>query len=1648
MRITCSQHTTPALLSASNIWPHFRNRRDFHPLLKLQVLFDQILRKVSPEVVAAGSLKKGKKRAGSPLPLGQAPKKRKGTPNGEVSNNDLKSQASISLDLEPFLQHSNGGMLPVWRHRFTLRYIDGSNETFSPEFRKVLSSLHNSLIETTTVDVGQCRILDLQGKLVAVWNEGQPDFHDDWLLLPLSKHEEDYFAILKSSYELQQRCKTDIEAEMKIILFPEGSSDRDELPFEVQIDIAVSIAHPSDFNLLDRRLPKKRVNTIREHQQRLCHFLYGRPSNQDAHISHNIDIPYFYSILTSAPQAPSQLADAATQPDALLPTLLPFQRRSVAWLLSREGKEVTPDGNIVSKTDDDYSFWETVQEGNNAFAYNRLAKMISTEKFATERSFGGILAEEPGLGKTLETLALILLNPAPADRTPAMIRWDPEARLDVKAVKTTLIVTPTSLAGQWVDEINAHAPSLKVLIYEGWSKVTVPILNTPEEKERVRKLLKEKKQKTSGPSGKVKKRKPLKTNARANKGKGKAKANDDDDFMEGTESTEMVVDEAEEEGEILDWCKYVQGFDIVVTTYAVLRSDFNVARAAIKRPRREDVSYPNVERPRSPLVTVEWMRVVMDEVQMVGGGKTEDMVSLIPRLASFAVSGTPARSHVSDLNHVLKFLRVDSVVGGPRLWNELLQPHNAGEFAAFFQKYSIRTVKADVKGELTIPQQTRYVVGIELGPIEREVYDQMLQNMLNELGLDAHGVAASAGWQVDATYLRSSLRRLRALCTHPQVGQLQRQGDKPIRPGALKTMEEVLEDLKDKNWRSTIDDAKTKAQGLCVLAQYQQQTQDPNRYHKALQTLQDAERDINQLIEELQAAIRQHHERGNTLRTVGDSEGQEDLDEGSNTGDKGKGREISPSDEDVPNTAAGEEYATKRRALQQRLREARLVLHRVKFLQGDVCHVLGGQYSFSETQSYGLAEEIRRELLKGAEEEASRMMVFLSADGIRTGQDGISAADLMIETPYLTEGCKSANSLNLRAEADRIIDGILNEQSVLLWEWRTHIIQLLSQKINPGEGEADGQEYQRTLENQGQAEVYLQLYAALLADRREALLHERTLLALHDVREKKLRQTAAATKAAAALEELTASKNHGLEIPNDVILQPEDEVTHAELSLQRKAILKKLGNKAVRTVASDLHGVAASYRNDKDPEKIWAKNASNQLRRLITEQESLHEKLDADLMLMRKVFNQRIVYFRQLQEISDSVIQAEWEGSIETAIRDEITKHRALDMKIRAGRSKQRYLANLVQNKGKMDEGDEEDTCTLCKCEFVRGFITQCAHIFCEGCMQAWMAKKDGRTCPMCRVEIDPTALQRFTVGANPSSESKPGLRTKLNGTEPTPQSRREITYNTLHPEVLEAIHQVEALGDFGSKIQTLVKHLLYLQVNDPGSKSIVFSAWADSLHIVQAALLHNGIRSLRIDQSSKGDGAAKIFRKDPNVSVLLLHGDTGTIDSERENAGLNLTCASRVFLLESVVHHGFELQAIARIDRLGQTRPTEVYCYYAENTVERNILDLAARQGLSLYTKENAAGTLNVSNFELDNSQKVIDSPAKKTQKGDFIFQIDDMLAILFPHMYEEVEYLVPEEANGSQMESDMGGLLTGSQQSSARPRHINAVAGPSRLG
>ncbi len=119
------------------------------------------------------------------------------------------------------------------------------------------------------------------------------------------------------------------------------------------------------------------------------------------------------------------------------------------------------------------------------------------------------------------------------------------------------------------------------------------------------------------------------------------------------------------------------------------------------------------------------------------------------------------------------------------------------------------------------------------------------------------------------------------------------------------------------------------------------------------------------------------------------------------------------------------------------------------------------------------------------------------------------------------------------------------------------------------------------------------------------------------------------------------------------------------------------------------------------------------------------DKLQADLSRFRKAFNERISYvitrcidlssahirdnryFRQLQEISDTVSDAQWEGTMDKAMADTNLQIANLDVKINTGRARQRFLEHLAksQEAGTMDE--DEEGCILCKCEFTRGYITQ-----------------------------------------------------------------------------------------------------------------------------------------------------------------------------------------------------------------------------------------------------------------------------------------------------------------------------------------------------
>ena len=79
-------------------------------------------------------------------------------------------------------------------------------------------------------------------------------------------------------------------------------------------------------------------------------------------------------------------------------------------------------------------------------------------------------------------------------------------------------------------------------------------------------------------------------------------------------------------------------------------------------------------------------------------------------------------------------------------------------------------------------------------------------------------------------------------------------------------------------------------------------------------------------------------------------------------------------------------------------------------------------------------------------------------------------------------------------------------------------------------------------------------------------------------------------------------------------------------------------------------------------------------------------------------------------------------------------------------------------------------------------------------------------------------------------------------------------------------------------------------------------------------------------------------FKKNANVHVLLL-------PLKRAAHGLNLTEAQHVILVEPVIDPGLEAQAIKRVDRIGQLKPTCVHRFIIRHSIEENVFKLARQR-------------------------------------------------------------------------------------------------------
>ncbi|CAJ2504481.1 Uu.00g118750.m01.CDS01 [Anthostomella pinea] len=134
----------------------------------------------------------------------------------------------------------------------------------------------------------------------------------------------------------------------------------------------------------------------------------------------------------------------------------------------------------------------------------------------------------------------------------------------------------------------------------------------------------------------------------------------------------------------------------------------------------------------------------------------------------------------------------------------------------------------------------------------------------------------------------------------------------------------------------------------------------------------------------------------------------------------------------------------------------------------------------------------------------------------------------------------------------------------------------------------------------------------------------------------------------------------------------------------------------------------------------------------------------------------------------------------------------------------------------------------------------------------------------------------------------------------------------------------------------------LIAEIQKTDEKTIVFSQWTILLDLLEVPIKYElGLGYRRYDggmSSLARDNAARDFMENSDVKVILISLKAG-------NAGLNLTAASRIIIMDPFWNPYIEMQAIDRAHRIGQSKPVRVHRILIKETVEDRIVALQERK-------------------------------------------------------------------------------------------------------
>ncbi|KAF1813508.1 hypothetical protein P152DRAFT_395449 [Eremomyces bilateralis CBS 781.70] len=234
--------------------------------------------------------------------------------------------------------------------------------------------------------------------------------------------------------------------------------------------------------------------------------------------------------------------------------------------------------------------------------------------------------------------------------------------------------------------------------------------------------------------------------------------------------------------------------------------------------------------------------------------------------------------------------------------------------------------------------------------------------------------------------------------------------------------------------------------------------------------------------------------------------------------------------------------------------------------------------------------------------------------------------------------------------------------------------------------------------------------------------------------------------------------------------------------------------------------------------------------------------------------------------------------------------------------------------------------CNICDEPAEDPVRSACKHEFCRTCLKTYVQSSEGAgetvvECPRCHIGLSIDWEQPEIV-----------------------QDEELVKKNSI-------INRIK-MDDWTSstKIEMLIYELYKLRSKKQTLKSIVFSQFTSMLQLVEWRLRRAGFNTVILDGSMspvQRQRSIDYFMKNPDVEVFLVSLKAGGV-------ALNLTEASRVFIVDPWWNPAAEWQSADRCHRIGQRRPCVITRLCIEDSVESRMVMLQEKKARMI------SGTIN----------------------------------------------------------------------------------------